>query len=211
MGGAAFAADQSSWKPIAAEKTATGYQVVWKLAGTDQYTVWNTDSNGNYTSNAIGIVSGASSALKSFETSFQQDLNRDGAIGIPPIEAFGSTSLVQVGNNYVLNGSSGPGPVLKYGGAAFAADQSSWTPIAAEKTATGYQVVWKLAGTDQYTVWNTDSNGNYTSNAIGIVSGASSALKSFETSFQQDLNRDGVTGIPPIEAFGSTSLSSGRQ
>ena len=64
--------------PIGAEQTATGYDVAWKVAGADQYTVWNTDSNGNYISNIIGVVSGTSTALESLETSFHQDLNGDG-------------------------------------------------------------------------------------------------------------------------------------
>ena len=52
------------------------------LPGSDQYTVWNTDTNGNVVSNGTGgIVSGASTALKSLEPSFQQDLNGDAAIG----------------------------------------------------------------------------------------------------------------------------------
>ena len=62
--------------------TATGYEVAWKVTGADQYTVWNTDSSGNYISNAIGVVSGSSTALESLETSFQQDLNGDGTIGL---------------------------------------------------------------------------------------------------------------------------------
>ena len=54
-----------------------------------------------------------------------------------------------------------------------------------------------LPGSDQYTVWNTDMNGNVVSNGTGgIVSGASNALKSLEPSFQQDLNGDGVIGVP---------------
>ena len=28
---------------------ASGYQVVWKNGGADQYVVWNLDSNGNWT------------------------------------------------------------------------------------------------------------------------------------------------------------------
>ena len=32
-----------------AVQTASGYDVAWKNAGTSQYTVWTTDSNGNYT------------------------------------------------------------------------------------------------------------------------------------------------------------------
>ena len=70
-----------------------------------------------------------------------------------------------------------------------------WTPIGAEQTASGYEVAWKVTGADQYTVWNTDSSGNFISNTIGAVSGTSAALESLETSFHQDLNGDGVIGV----------------
>ena len=39
----------------------------------------------------------------------------------------------------------------------------AWTPIGAEQTATGYEVAWKVAGANQYSVWNTDSSGNFVS------------------------------------------------
>ena len=78
-----------TWAPIGAEKTATGYQVVWKEASTGLYTAWNTDNNGNYVSHVStltgstsgGSVSGTNSGLKLLETSFHQDLNGDGQIG----------------------------------------------------------------------------------------------------------------------------------
>ena len=92
------------------------------------------------------------------------------------IEALGTTTLTQVGANFYLcaNGTLA-GPTLKYDGSALVTDQmGGWTPIGVEQTATGYQGAWKVAGQDQYTVWNTDGNGNYLSNAIGVVSGASS-------------------------------------
>ena len=64
-------------------QTASGYDVAWKNTGTGQYTVWTTDSNGNYTGNATGgAVSGNSYALELLEPVFQQDLNRDGVIGL---------------------------------------------------------------------------------------------------------------------------------
>ena len=49
----------------------------------------------------IGVVSGADYALQSLETSFHQDLNGDGLIGLPTtvIEANGSTSLTEVGKS----------------------------------------------------------------------------------------------------------------
>src|SRR5437588_195048 len=71
--------------PIAVEQTASGYEIAWKntAAGVDQYSVWNTDSSGNYLTNVLNNVSGSSIALGSIETSFQQDLNGDGTIGLP--------------------------------------------------------------------------------------------------------------------------------
>ncbi|WP_315787190.1 MULTISPECIES: S8 family serine peptidase [unclassified Bradyrhizobium] len=211
--GSAVAPGQlGGWTPIAAEAAGGGYQVAWKMAGSDLYTLWNVDSSGNYTGNAIGGVSGGSAALEAFETSLHQDLNGDGTIGVPTtvIEAVGSTVLVQTGNGFSLNPvGGGAGPQLKFGGTSVVAGQlGGWAPIAAEASGNGYQVAWKMAGADLYTVWNTDSSGNYTTNAIGAVAGGSAALEAFEASFHQDLNGDGTTGIPTtvIEAVGSTNL-----
>jgi hypothetical protein len=125
-------------------------------------------------------------------------LNGDGVIGIPAIESFGSTSLIEIGNNYYLDSiSTGTGPELKNGAAVTAGEYGAWTPIGAEQTSGGgYDVAWKLSGADQYAVWATDSNGNYVSSPVGDVSGTSTALESIETVFHQDLNGDGVIGVP---------------
>ena len=213
LGGAAVVADEfASWTPIGAEQTANGYEVAWKVTGADQYTVWNTNNSGNYVSNALGVVSGASYALQSVETTLHQDLNGDGHIGpvATAIEANGSTSLTAVADQYFLYNGVGAGPALQLGGAAVVADEfASWTPIGAEQTANGYEVAWKVTGADQYTVWNTNNSGNYVSNALGVVSGASYALQSAETALHQDLNGDGHIGpvATAIEANGSTSLT----
>ncbi|MEH2610437.1 M10 family metallopeptidase C-terminal domain-containing protein [Bradyrhizobium sp. AZCC 1693] len=203
----------SAWKPIAAEQTAGGYQIVWKLTGSDQYAVWNADSSGNYVSNAIAPTSASSPSLQAIETSFQQDLNGDGVIGIPSliaVETSGSTSLSQAGRYFYLhaNGTTS-GPVLQYGGNYIIAGAASWTPIGVEQTADGYQVAWKLAGADVYTAWNVDSSGNFVSSSIGNLSGSSSMLKALEIGFLQDLNGDGVIGLPMVvvEAAGSTTLT----
>ena len=130
---------------------------------------------------------------------FHQDLNGDGTIGLvgKAIESFGSTSLLKVGNNYDLESiSSGTGPELQYKGAPVTAGQfGTYVPIGAEQTATGYDVAWKISGTNGYTVWSTDSNGHFIANITGAVSGNSIALESLETTFHQDLNGDGVIGI----------------
>jgi aryl-phospho-beta-D-glucosidase BglC (GH1 family)/20S proteasome alpha/beta subunit len=204
----------AGWSFTAAEQTSTGYEVALHLANTDQYTVWDTDSNGNVVSNATGgIVSGSSSALESLEPSFQQDLNGDGAIGVPTTVIVSSTSinLVEAGSNFYLDSiTSGSGPEFKYGGAPIVPNEfGAWTFIGVEQTTSGYEIALHLPGTNQYTVWDTDGNGNVVSNATGgIVSGTSNALESLEASFHQDLNGDGVIGIPTtvIESSGSTSL-----
>ena len=215
-GGAAVTAGEfGAWTLIGGEQTASGYEVAWKNAATGQYTAWNTDSSGNYVSSLFGAVSGTDTALESLETTFHQDLNGDGTIGAPTvvIQTDGSTALTEVGNNFFLY-TSGTGPELKYGGAAVTAGEfGAWTPIGAIQTANGYDVAWKMAGADQYTVWNTDSSGNYVSSAFGAVSGSSTALESIETTFHQDLNGDGTIGIPPshtsptLELAGASSES----
>ena len=216
--GAAFTAGQfGGWTPIGVEATATGYEVAFKVAGADLYTVWDTDANGNIIINPIGTVSGESPTLIAMEKGFQQDLNGDGMIGNPAlpitVEAFGSTSLVLSGNDYFLDpkGTSN-GPMLKYDGAAWTdGEWGGWTPIAAEATAGGHEVAFNLSGTNQYTVWNTDANGNITTDTIGTVTGNSATLEGLETSFHQDLNGDGIIGDPSvpfaIETSGSTSLT----
>ena len=133
-------------------------------------------------------MSGTSTALESLETSFHQDLNGDGVIGVPTtvIEALGSTSLVQVGNNFYLDSiSSGTGPELKYDGAPVVAGQfGAWTPIGAEQTASGYEVAWKFAGQPINTRSGTPTAAATTSpTSSAIVSGTSAALESLETEF----------------------------
>ena len=156
FGGADFVAGQfGTWAPIGAEKTASGYEVAWKDAS-GHYTVWNTDNNGNYVSNIgnMGWVSGTSTALESLESSFHQDLNGDGHIGLVTtvIETQGATDLTQVANHFFLYDSLGSGPSLKFGGTDYVAGYwdthcpaLGWTPIGAEKTASGYEVAWKDA------------------------------------------------------------------
>jgi serralysin len=215
---AVVAGQYGTWAPIGAEQTAGGYDVAWKDPVSGQYSVWSTDSNGNYLSNLIAQVSGTNTTLESLETIFHQDLNGDGNIGVPTpaatvIESAGSTELALVGSNYFLEAvTTGSGPVLKLSGAAVVAGQyGTWAPIGAEQTAGGYDVAWKDSVGGQYSVWSTDGNGNYLSNLVGQVAGTNTSLEALETTFHQDLNGDGIIGVPTptatvIEALGSTSL-----
>ncbi len=99
-------------------------------------------------------MSASSTALESFETSFHQDLNGDGIIGVPRSAYHRDRSRLarpawsKLGTNFFLdNISTGTGPSLKYGGADVVAGQfgGGWTPIGTEQTATGYEVAWKNA------------------------------------------------------------------
>jgi hypothetical protein len=123
------------------------------------------------------------------------------------IESLGSTSLVQVGSNYYLdNNSTGIGPELKYGGAPVVTGEfvvpgtGTWTMIGVEQTSTGYEVAGHIPGTNEYSVWSTDSSGNYTGNYFMPGPGNSTALEALEPSFHQDLNGDGVIGVPAGQA-----------
>jgi len=131
-------------------------------------------------------------------------------LGPITVEAIGTTSLVQSGGFYYLNPTpGGTGPTLKYGGAAVVVEQiPGWSPIGSEQlSGGGYNVVWKQVGGDAYTIWTVDSSGAFVS-YLTSMPGSSTVLETTETTMHQDLNGDGVIGIPAvtIESYGSTSL-----
>ncbi len=205
----------SGWAPVGAEKLSSGYELAMKSSA-GQFIIWTLDDEGNYLTNTA-TMSGTSTTLENYETSFHQDLNGDGVIGIPPststtIEAHGVTSLVQVGSNYFLNPTAGgSGPELKIGGApVYAGQYGGYLPVAAEATGSGYEVAFMDASSGQFSFWSVDSNGNYLSNLINVVAGSSMSVMLLESSFHQDLNGDGSIGpqaaTNTIESFGATSL-----
>ncbi|MDH2344387.1 M10 family metallopeptidase C-terminal domain-containing protein [Bradyrhizobium sp. SSUT77] len=209
-GSAVEAGNYGAWTPVGAEQVSGGYDIAWKNATSGLFSFWSTDTNGNYTSNLTSDLQGVSTTVETFETTFHQDFNGDGTIGIPTvtIETAGSTSLVQVGSNYHLNSiSSGTGPVLKSGGNPISAgNYGAWSPIAAEQVAGGgYDVAWKNSSNGHFSFWSTDSSGNFLSDLTPEVLGNSTTVQTLEATFQQDLNGDGTIGVT-IESAGSTSL-----
>ena len=150
-------------------------------------------------------MSGSSSTFEAYETSFHQDLNGDGTIGVPgggggsgtTIELFGSTSLVASGGHYFMNPvAGGTGPELSRDGTPVTPNEfGAWTPLGAEATSTGYEVAWHNGSADEYTVWQTDASGSFLSSTASL-SGSSSTFEAYETSFHQDLNGDGTIGVP---------------
>jgi len=190
---------------VGAVQTATGYDIACNVPGSNSFTFWTADSDGNYTSNLAGWVSGNSLTAELLETTFNHDFNGDGTIGptASVVQTDQSTNLLQIADTYFLY-VNGAGPSLKYGGAPVTVGEfGNVAVVGAVQTATGYDIAWKMPGTSNFTFWTTDSNGNYTSNIVGWVSGTSNTVETLETTFHQDLNGDGVIGVPS-----STSPSS---
>src|SRR5262249_1030239 len=153
----------------------------------------------------VPVGSGSNIALESIETTFQQDLNGDGLIGVPPqptttIQTDGTTSLDQIGNNYFLNkvGVSNTGPQLKYSGAPVTALQfCSCTVICALQTAHGYDGACNFSANRPHPVSSPFPYTTLFRSIVPVGSGSNIALESIETTFQQDLNGDGLIGVPP--------------
>jgi serralysin len=122
--------------------------------------------------------------LTSFESSFHQDLNGDSVISASPlspssIDSTSPTSLALMRDNFHFR------EVSDGSGFQFPSDGA-------------------IEGSDQYTVWNTSSNGDPTSS--GVLSGATTPLFSVEQSFHQFLDGDDVnvghsTNRPLLETF----------
>src|SRR5208283_3571343 len=150
--------------PVGAKKTPSGYEVAWSL-GANEYIVWNTDSNGDYTSAATGVVSGTSPTLEAVEGYFGEQFSGAGTPATPQTPTNGITPI---GNLFELTAGGGTA-LLEYQGSAITAGEfgAGVTPVGAEQTGNGYEVVWSL-GSNEYTVWNTNSNGDYTSSATGV-------------------------------------------
>jgi hypothetical protein len=203
VGNPVVAGQTGVWTPIGAVETASGYDVVWKMSGANEFMIWDTDSNGNYISS--NNYAGNSTTLEALETTFHQDLNGDGVVGFPgTIQTDGTTSLVQTGNHYYLDSTTtGAGVELQYVGNPVVAGQTGiWTPIGAVQTTSGYDVAWKMTGANEFMIWNTDGNGNYISSTN--YAGSSTTLEGLETTFHQDLNGDGVIGPVTTIAAGTT-------
>jgi hypothetical protein len=86
-GGSALAAAWPPFQDISGNDT--------KSCG--MYSVWATDSNGNYISNLVQPESGSSASFEAIETSFHQDLNGDGVIGVPAATGAAATGPAATG------------------------------------------------------------------------------------------------------------------
>ena len=155
--------------PIAAVQTASGYDVAWEVTGRQQvHGLEHRQQRQLHGTSDRRVCREIATALESLEPVFQQDLNGDGVIGVTTtvIQTDGSTSLTEVGNQFYL--------------LCAAADLARHCNITARtlrpvslaagrrsarcRRQAGMTLPGRMTGTDQYTVWSTDSNGNYIAN-----------------------------------------------
>jgi hypothetical protein len=191
------------WVAVGAEPmgNTTSFRVAWKHVGTDEYKIWETDTNGNYVTGDVVLV-GSTHAFQVKENGLSgQDINGDGVVGVKTtvIENSGSSSLAIHADTY------GVGSILlKYAGAPVTVGMfAGWSPIGGEAGT----VVWKSNSADQYRIWKIFTNGEFWNEVT--VSGSTYALQSLETTFAQNLNGDGRVGpqVTPIDSVGNTTLS----
>ena len=183
-----------------------------------KYIVWSTDSNGNYYHQSPHRCRGSSSTVQIAGAEFPARSRRRwhdwhsrrvrNSHRILRADQAGSGRHATIISHSV---SSNSGPELKcYGAPVVAGQFGAWTPIGTEQTASGYQVVWKIRDG-----WTATSSGAPTATATTSptprrASGTSSTIKALETSFQQDLNGDGVISVGSsvaARAAGSLDIS----
>ena len=116
------------------------------------------------TCQAYGMVSGTSAALESLETTSARTSTATARSGVKKvvIHTNGSTALVEVANNFDHSNSS-QDPQLKYGGSAVTVGRV-WR-LGADRRGPDVNRLRGCLDTRriQYSVWTTDSNGNYVS------------------------------------------------
>ncbi len=186
----------AGWTPVGAVQTGSGYEVAFSAPdrnqpGQNQYVVWNVDSNGNYISNATGTLSGRQTRNSrgckpsSANSATMPNSWRQAVATATPIVSSATTTLAELevgglsqnGDAYELNPPGGREDRCLSSMAALSPRASS-RPVgrrsARYRRETGTKSPSVTAGT--YVVWNIDSNGDYTSNATGTLSGASLEL-----------------------------------
>ena len=204
----------NGWTAIGAEQLAGGgYEIAWHNPTGNLFWVWSADANGNFTSNLFLPENDAypNVNLEALEPSFQQDFDHDGllGVGIGAIESTGATELIVSSRTYFLDTEHRWTSVtVQYQGAAVVAGAfNNWMAIGAEPlSGGGYEIAWFNTQSGLYWVWAANGSGNYTGDLFAPGAGNSVVLEALETSFHQDLNGDGMIGLPAgtslIEGWG---------
>lgn len=196
------------FSPVAVMSGGGAYEVMFR-SGTS-FQVFDFDGGGTYTGPGSDLVSGGSFALESLETSFNQDINGDGTVGLKTTLVTSGTvtiakgkyitsELFQVADRYKaveisIVTQAVTSAFLEVQGAPIVSGHfGGFTPVAIEQAAGGAEVVFQ-SGTS-FVALDFDSAGNYTGPATSLLAGSSYALESLEAAFNIDLNGDGTIGL----------------
>jgi len=149
-----------------------------------------------YDSGNSVVMSGSDPRIAVREYGYGQDLNGDGqSLPVTQIESNGSTALLKIGNYYQLESL---GPILSYSGAVVSESQlGDWDLVGAERGSSSNEAYVTLHNdvTGEYKIWLTDTQGNVKYD-YGAMSGSDIMLRTVETSMLQDVNGDGMVGMP---------------
>jgi hypothetical protein len=207
-GATASAASSQGYAPYAAAQLSDIHSFVGSSAATNTAIYDGTHTDYSFAQLPGGwfqvsdLRTGAPDGVDQYQNNWSFEFS-DGTYTLTPIQTDGSTTLAEFATQYFLDGSGGYGPELSLAGTDVVAGQfGAWTPIGAVQTASGYLVAWEVPGANEYTIWNTDSNGNFVSDTIGVVS--KTTLESLDPIFDQNLIGDGVIG-PPGKSSGTVA------
>ena len=195
LGGSQVSEISGPWRIVAAE-TIGGVNKVASRHDSGVLNIWRVDANWNYVA-SDAFVSGTSAEALALETSFQTDLNGDGVVGssFTTIESGGSVSLVKNSGGLVFaKVGTGTPDDITLGGSQVSEISGPWRIVAAE-TIDGVNKVASRHDSGVLNIWRVDANWNYVA-SDAFVSGTSAEALALETSFQTDLNGDGVVGAP---------------
>lgn len=185
-----------NYSPIYATSYLSGYAILWRILGTNNYFGWQLNSSGAYT-NDIQTPS-----LQEFELLVDQDANGDGLIAYEGvIENRGSVSLraTKVGN-YVLNTGGADVPITNNG-----------QPVSARFGYFGYfmyhiepyqsRYLAYLSNGSLNEAWIIDTSGQFVSKST------IRDITEYESLVNSDVNGDGVIGYTrTIESNGNAKL-----
>ena len=185
-----------NYSPIYATSYLSGYAILWRILGTNNYFGWQLNSSGAYT-NDIQTPS-----LQEFELLVDQDANGDGLIAYEGvIENRGSVSLraTKVGD-YVLNTGGADVPITNAG-----------LPVSARYGHFGYFMYHIEPYQSRYLAYlsNGSLNKTWVINTSGQFVSESSVrdITEYESFVNSDVNADGVIGYTrTIESNGNAKL-----
>ena len=122
--------------------------------------------------------------------------NDDTSSGVQVIEAFGATKLIKDAQNKISTQVGNNTPVaVKSGGAQIVQGGfSGWEILGAETVAGVNQVMWKNTSENYLSLWQLDSNWNWTASS-GSWGLNSVGAQQQELNFQQDFNGNGIIGL----------------